>query len=341
MKFIFLSLFLLASISCEKENTFAYLNDPPTQDYDNNEYALSELVKDKKIDVLWVIDNSGSMQSIQNNIVKNSKIFMDNFTNLEYLEWKMGLISTDKSEQPYLGFDAAVPFDYNIDPQIAVGQFQNAVNSLGVNGDAYEYIFHNIDRMITPIGTDYTHFFRPDAHLVVIMVTDEEEQSAQRINSTKYEALTFYNAVRGIKDNTRVVRFYGAFDFQDMQDCTNYVKYKGSPLEKIIVESGGIAMSACVDDFGTRLAEISKDITSILGLPSLLLKKRPVIESIKVIYKDQELPGGASEDQGVWYYDRYYNTINFYNLEFAKGSLKDAMIKVEFDVDDGVNRDEQ
>src|SRR5690606_9309229 len=106
---------------------------------------------DGNIDILWVIDNSGSMQSIQNNIIANAKIFMEQFILEKHINWKMGIASTDKSEAPYLGFDnsfdrSLVDFNDPLSIDDTVSKFQDAVRELGVNGDAYELVFYNVLR---------------------------------------------------------------------------------------------------------------------------------------------------------------------------------------------------
>jgi hypothetical protein len=298
------------------------------------------LANDKKIDILWVIDNSGSMGGIQSDIVRNSALFMESFKNHKFLEWKMGLMSTDKNQAPFLGFNINAPFNFK--SPSPVNTFERAVDSLKTNGSASEYVFHNVYRAM--VGQpDLNHFFREGAHLAVIMVTDEEEQS-DGINRTRYEPLALLNALRGLKASDRIVRFYGAFDFKDLPSCTGgfgAAEYTGSPLEKIINESGGLATSACVNDFGTGLAEIGNDIVSLLKTPSILLKERPIIETINVLFNGVALKGGPETSGGKWYYSKYYNSINFYSLDFAGGDLQEADITIDFDIDDGVDRENE
>ena len=345
MKFILLSLLTLSIFSCE-EGEYVYLDSPPLQGQFSETFNILSLVKDKKIDILWVIDNSGSMSSIQSNIVKNTALFMQAFQANTHIEWKMGLISTDKNDGPYLGFNQAIPFDYTSpDP---VSTFQSAVSSLGTMGAGSEYTFYNIDRMITtPLSSgqeDFTHFFRSDAHLVVIMVSDEKEQS-YNLDSTKYLAANFYNHLRGLKDQEKVLRFYGAFDFSDMQGCSGTGwgtdKYIGSAFEEIIDQSAGFAISACTRSFGTELAKVGDDIVSLLKTPSIPLNARPKVETLEIIFKGERLKGGPRTTGGIWNYDREFSTINFYNLDFAGGDLKEADIEVRFEIDDGVDREEQ
>ena len=329
----------LSLSSCQKDDNYVYYSDPPRQGLEDNEYDVRTL-RDAKVDILFVIDNSGSMGSIQSNIVKNSALFMRNFLLNNDMKWKMGIISTDKDDAPYLGFNT--PFDKQFADSTTPGDvvitFQNAVNRLGVFGDASEYVFYNTHRMIEDVA--YKSFFRPEAHLVVIMVTDEDEQSEKKFGG-QYEAYSFLNVLRLFKPGDKIIRFYGAFRFEDLQACgIASDKYKGSPFETVIEETAGMHMSACTHDFGTQLSEIGKDILSIVDSPKMILKERPVLGSIRVYYDGVLLKPGKRSDGGLWYYSERYNTINFYHLNFMP-SRDDSKIRITYDVEDGVDRDER
>ena len=347
MKFFCLILLLL-TVSCVKETKYNYYSDKlAPQEVDKRVYPLSLLESDKNIDVLIVIDNSGSMNSIQQNVIKNAKIFLEQFAKQPYINWKIGLISTDKSEAPYLGFDT--PFDYSLidyrDPTSfnrTVKEFQDAVSEFGTNGDPSEYVFYNIKRTLdlysgkTPARPS---FLRSDSHLVVIMITDEDEQSKNDFGA-EYDAPKFYSTMSKYIPSNKILRFYGALSRIDLQGCGSSgdnEPYKGSQFESIINLSQGFNISACLNDFGSELAKIGKDIASLVGLPSLLLKQRPKPETLKVYYKDQLLPSGSREEGGVWFYEESTNTVNFYTMEFVKDPKNDYF-KIDFDVNDGYSR---
>lgn len=343
MNKLLILLLLLSFISCKQKNGFddyLHQNNPAAQERANNGHPLATLNVEGEIDILWVIDNSGSMQTIQNNVIANSKIFMEQFVKQKYIKWKMGLISTDKRDRPRIGFDVA--FDSTLvdhsDPTSldqVVNQFQNAVSGLGTDGSASEYTFYNILRLIQEYDAKIP-FIRSNAHLAIIMVTDEVEQSNEF--GSQYQALTFLNTIRAYVNPQRQIRFYGAFDFKDLKDCNSSWgdSYAGSAFEEIITETGGFHISACVSDFGNKLVEVGKDIASLAGRPSLLLKDRPKVETLKVYYENKLLPPGKQEDGGFWFYEEEFNTINFYTLEFVD-DVENASFRVKYDIDDGID----
>jgi hypothetical protein len=333
MKVVLIFLSMLA-ISCNQDANFLHYDNPPPQRESKKTYSIKAIQNDTKVDILWVVDNSYSMDPIQQNIVNNAGLFMQEFLSHKYLNWKMGLISTDDSEDPFLGFN--IVFDHTSIDQVAT--FQTAVNSLGVNGSASEHVFYNVIRMMR----DYSYFFRNNSNVAVIMVSDEKEHS-ESDHGSAYSALNALQTIRTYINPKRKLRFYGALKASDLQNCPpnpgwDYGPYAGSPYEEMVTATKGFTISACVTDFGQKLAEIGKDIVKLVESPKVLLDERPVMESIKVFYKDKELPSGDQTSGGYWYYDDYYNSINFYDLSFSTDFDNDDIL-IEFDIDDGIDRD--
>lgn len=343
----FLLIVLLMLSSCKPQTQYAYYTNIPKLETDKRIYPLSLLESDKNIDILFVIDNSGSMLSTQQNVIKNSKIFMEQFAKQPYINWKIGMVSTDKAENPYIGFDRS--FDWTLidsrDPTSfdrTVKEFQDAVARLGTDGDPSEYIFYNVKRALDSYDgrtPSRPRFLRSDSHLVVIMVTDEKEQSGEDFGED-YFAPEFFGIMQKYIASNKILRFYGALNRKDLPGCSDpgdQEPYKGSQYEKIIDLSNGFHISSCLPDFGSELARVGKDIASLVGLPSLLLKQRPKPETLRVYYKDKLLSPGPKELGGIWYYDDITNTINFYTMDFVE-DIKNDYFKIDFDVDDGIDR---
>lgn len=170
------------------------------------------------------------------------------------------------------------------------------------------------------------------------MISDEKEQSKEDFGKD-YEVPNFVKTMSNYISSTKILRFYGALSRRDLAGCTtsgDYETYAGSPYEAIINMTNGFNISACVA-FGNDLARIGKDIASLVGLPSLLLKQRPVADTIKIFYKGKQLSPGSKDSGGVWFYEESTNTINFYTMEFVEDPRND-FFKIEFDIDDGHSR---
>jgi len=318
--------------ACGKNTDYVYHDNPPPIRISKKSYPVVEL-NDNKVDVLWVVDNSGSMMDIQQDIVTNADLFMSKFIQEKYLNWKMGLMSTDKGEDPYLGFSTEFSRDFPTPNPVTT--FGSAVNRLGTNGSASEYLFYNVHRAM--FNANLNTFFRPKAHLAVILVTDEEEQSEDDFGS-QYSALSLLSYLRANMATDSILRFYGAFNYKDLQDCSQWQpEYAGSPLETIITATGGMVKSACDPSFGIGLAAIGKDIVNFSQSPFITLNERPVTSTLVVSYKGKVFQGGPEHEGGHWYYNEYFNKIFFYNLDFIP-SGDPADMEVTFDIYDGIPR---
>ena len=343
--FLKYTIILVTFLSCNEDTQYLYHEVLPLEQRDNRQYPLSLLQVNNSIDVVLVVDNSGSMSSIQESVKKNAKLFFEQFSKEAYVDWKVGVISTDKTEEPYLGFkksfdSSLVDIEDSSSFDRVIAEFQSAINDLGTSGSVTELTFYSLKRMLDRFNSSPTNTFqRGNSHLVVIMISDEEEQSAQR-EGDRYEAINFLNTMTNYVDSSKKLRFYGAIKHKDLKDCQSFgsgPSWKGSEFEKIITASEGFVVSACVENFGNELAKIGKDITTLIGLPSLLLRRRPKVETLQVFYEEKLLRAGPKEEGGLWFYEEISNTIIFYHLDFVK-DLKRDRFRIEFDVDDGVNR---
>ena len=344
-------LFITSSCFKSKDSSYLMFEEPYVRPYiepieeDSRIYPLESFLDIAKIDILFVVDNSGSMQSIQDNVAKNSGTFMREFALNSSIDWKMGVVSTDMNEDPYLGFQTS--FDSSLiiknDPVTfgrVVEKFSSSIDSLGTSGSATEYVFYNaVNHFNKWNGSTYNSFLRDKAHLVVIMITDEKEQSGEL--GQQYNVSSILNNLEQRVTSGATLRFYGALNFDDLTGCSgidfNKDLYAGSPFEEIIEQTSGFVISACINDFGTQLARIGEDIANLIRVPRLTLKNLPVIKTIVVKYKGEVLKPGRLESGGVWYYDYNTNTINFYTVDFVEDLVNDHL-EITFDVRDGVGR---
>jgi hypothetical protein len=77
----------LALSACSKTTTFSLLADS------QNFQQAAETVNNK-IDILWVVDNSGSMDSLQANLNRNFSSFINNFQSKGF-DFQLGVTTTD------------------------------------------------------------------------------------------------------------------------------------------------------------------------------------------------------------------------------------------------------
>lgn len=286
---------------------------------------IKELAGNPNVDIIWVIDNSGSMGEEQQDVIKNTAQFVDRFTIRPYIRWKLGILSSDvyNLKKDQTGFDLGKEMTWNVAD--SVKRFKDGVGRLSTGGSATERFF---DPVVEALST-YPDFLSPNSLLVVIFVTDAIEQSQMSAKEFLQELYAFRNPDQ--------IRVYGVLGNEDL-GCTNGEgegPYKGLKFEEVINTTKGKVFPICSKDFGDNLVTIADDIVKLLQNPRILLKKRPMVNTIRVFYKDQELKGGPQEDGGVWTYDYEMNAIIFYTMDFAPED--DAQVEVVYDEDNGWN----
>lgn len=315
MKWLGVVLGFLAVAGCGRQADFLYhLQDVPPRVLESV-HKLKELQGETKVDILWVIDNSGSMGSYQNDLATNADVFITDFVSKGGLEWKMGVLSSSTNEEPFVGFTPATLLTYQTPDAVKI--FQDTVKRLGTFGDVIEKFFAPVQQHLTK----YPAFVRNQATLAIIFLTDAAEQS-------RIPASTFLNFLKGVKGDLRRVVSYGVFASVDFgcrftDEQWNYV---GSPYEEVIKATKGKVYKLCDTDFGKNLADLGKDLVERIKRPFVQLVERPVISAIRVLYQGEELPGGPADSGGLWIYDFDLNRVVFHNLDFAPGDNEEVTI---------------
>lgn len=325
----------VALLGCH-DNDLLYYYTPQAEPQVQITKSLSEIIRGGSLDIVWVIDNSGSMNTYQQEVIKNTDLFMNEFTKISGIDWKMGLLSSDSDsytrKNPYIGFKPNEPLNSTMPNAIKL--FKAAVNSLGVFGSGTETFFQPVVTLLT----QYPSFVSSlKSQLAVIFVTDAKEQS-----ETSYTPQYFLDFLKGIKKgDLSKVTVYGAFAADDFGCDSEEGKwdYAGSPYEKVITATKGKAVKLCDYQFGKALATIGNDLAQKVTRYRIPIAARPRLGTIKVSYHDKPLQGGAQDKGGIWYYDYDMSSIVFYNLDFldANSSADTENVDVSYTADSGID----
>ena len=316
---IFAISFLGLILGCDKPTNFNYL--VPDTVVVRKEVSIKQLIGTNQLDILWVIDNSGSMRDHQQNVIRNMNKFITALTNSSTLDWKSGLISTALVDAPYGGFVAGDEWYYN-DPN--VGQkMVNAVSRLGTGGDATERTFGPVLQALQR----YPNFLRQGGALAIIVISDAPEQS-------QMPADQFVQALSNFKGGLAGVYFYGFLNPRDWcQPTDDTWTWMGSPFQQVNTMVKGKFYKLCDPDFAANLADLGKNLGEQVSKSRIYLTSVPRLDTIRVYYKNQELPGGPKAMGGQWMYRVDLNAIEFHDLSFAPGP--NETVRLSFEVDDG------
>ena len=187
----------------------------------------------KKVDLLFVIDGSGSMADEQSNLVAAFPDFINTMqTELDETEgYNVGVVRTDANDISCVSGRYGVLVTRNLaaesslmdcDPYASGGRYMNQDDNLaekfacaalvGTGGDGDEKPMQALGAALTPPNTDAGEcnegFLRDDALLVVVIITDEEddhETEAEACNMTPQDGSAgepdqWYDTVVGVKD---------------------------------------------------------------------------------------------------------------------------------------------
>ncbi len=280
-----------------------------------------------EVDVLWVIDTSGSMSKRQSEVAKQIPIFLDGL-NATGLDYQIGVTTMDMSGSGVKGRLIAQAGT----PLVLKRQTPNLTNILmgrvqaGENGSPVE---RGREAMLAALALSEPDkanagFLRPKSLLNVIFVTDEEDESDSSVNYVA--ALDAIRPALPLGDRSWVAHFIGVAP----NDATCRTAEWGfsSPGTRYISlanQSGGAAESICDADFRRALTNVRSRVLEMLT--EFPLDRKPVESSIKVVVDGANV---IMDSSNGWSYRAQTNSIRFHGSAIPKAG---ARILVTFDPD--------
>ena len=239
------------------------------------------------LDVLWVIDNSGSMNPFQQNLSTNIGSFMAAFiaTGADY---HMAVITTDD------------PIFYNIISNSSINPELELANQVvtGVNGSGMEKGIEMAYRSLsTGMAAPGGAFFRTEAKLVVIFVSDEPDHS--------HLWTTYINFFDALKPSGKFLPYGVIGDVPDgcFYNGSGWQRHAQSGLGywDLINHYGGSWFSICATDWGVQLQQLANEVTNQRSFP--LDEPDPIEDTIEV-----RVNGQLTTE---WQYDSSDNAVVF------------------------------
>lgn len=301
---------------------------------------------DTKIDVLFVVDNSGSMAPAQANLVANFNAFISSFVTKGY-DFRIGVITTDVWRANY-GWGAAyarLKDGYGANQANHTGVFVITpatpnVQSVfltnatpGITGDGDERTFQSFKiALSSSLNSD---FRRPNAFLAIINVSDEDDFShdgSGDINENYNNAgihtiasyVSYLDTLTGTSGSTRRYSFSSIHVLDN--PClaqSNSAANIGIRYSQLVAATNGVEGSICAPNFSTELDKIQQKILVLAN--QFFLPREPVPESIQVIVNGVIIPEDANTG---WTYNASSNSIVF---SFSAVPPQGASIIVNYD----------
>tara|TARA_R110000851_G_scaffold315887_1_gene478678 strand:+ start:2139 stop:3722 length:1584 start_codon:yes stop_codon:yes gene_type:complete len=256
------------------------------------------------LDIVFVIDNSGSMSIFQQHLSSQMTAFMNVFLT-SGADFHMGFITTDRT---YLECSNGTCWIDNsfIKP---VDWAQGIISQIGTNGSAFEKgvemalgFLHNQD--YDQGGAQGTSFWRDDATLVIIYVSDEPDYSTGGW-------VAYTSSFDSIKPDIDKVRHFGVIGDAPSGCSYNTGFYNrniafGSGYWDMTQRYNGDWYSICSTNWGNQMQSLANTVT--VRSTFVLGEDDPIEDSIIV-----NVNGQHSTD---WTYDLNSNAVIF-NEGFA------------------------
>lgn len=289
----------------------------PKPPYEPVEIEEAYILKfEPKVDILFVVDDSGSMGSHQRNLSTNLGLFTSAMEKNEFLDYHIGVVSTSTDKPQLAGALQGNPKFVTRETSGGLQALASSIVALGTNGDYIERMFDPVYLALGPTSEAINPgFLRAEAFLVIIFVTDAEDQSDLISGFRAYDALLRSKG----GDESRVLG-YGVLAYptlfgdrcskdgsedplkneQFMSFFSNALNSRVSnntpppiPGSKAILSN---IFSLCDPDFGQKLANIGEDIRYRVS-QRIPLPRLPVRGTVKLKYGTQYV------DPKWWKYD--------------------------------------
>jgi hypothetical protein len=295
----------------------------------------------QSVDILFVLDNSGSMQEEQENLARNISDFIRGAQQFQN-DYQIGVVTTDVDSPDQSGKLQGNPRIMRRGPNVEQ-QFEQ-VSQVGTNGSGTEEGLEAAKRALSnPLAFDTGNachadadcvmpdtcvegvcggynrgFIRAAAALVVIFLSDEEDQSPSPLNFY----VDFFKNIKGFRNEALFQAFaiVGAENGQAAAcQSPNGDAEAGQRYAELAQRTHGDVYSICDDNFGASLRSIGQ---SAFGLPVQFFLTRPAVAAtVQVTVNGQAVPG-------QWMYDQASNSIVFDAQHVPQAG---AHIRVEYD----------
>jgi hypothetical protein len=275
------------------------------------------------VDVLWVVDNSGSMEEEQRALRDNFGSFMQYFTD-SGMDYHVGVVSTDMDngqERGKLIVDSSRTsryIDSSLGADAALESFADRA-LLGINGSGTE---RGKDAALTALTTERyatnDGFYRDDASLSIVVISDERDYSDVSVNE-------FVNWIRTLKTDEDYTVSFSSIVGPDRDTCGTAAE-RGTGYLEVTSQVGGITWPICTDDWSEVLTELGLRAAGLKQ--EFFLSRLPVEATLSVSVKE---PDGTETPYAVdtdWTYSRARNSITF--SDFTPTPL--SVVRMEYEL---------
>lgn len=308
-----LTLFLL--VGCSNEVEFKVP--------ESSQNFAQEVKYNRKVDILFVIDNSLSMELVQKQLADQIPYMFDSLQSLN-MDIHIATTSTTMNShfenvgrligEPKYITSGTPNFLEELKKKIFIGQ----------DGSTIEEGLSAMATVLseTYLATEGKGFLRDDSFLNIIVLSNEDDSSPEAWNVYA----DFLDKLRpNHEDGSKswAMNFFGVLSLQDSCSSSDWgYKYPGTKYMQLVDYSGGYKGSLCSTDLYKSVSSIKARIIQILT--DYHLDRLPTVDSIRVFVNGNEV---LKNNENGWSYIAERNLVRFNGTAVPKA---DDGIRVDF-----------
>jgi hypothetical protein len=234
------------------------------------------------VDILWVIDTSGSMYRYDAELMAGIEAML---SALPESGWRLAMMSNDPGAASIEAQFPLVPGDDIVDAEIMYQSMGRGGREEGFDA-SYEYLMNNVYAQT---------WLRYDAALLVVFVSDEEEQSDDHFPTVD----GFISWYQGLRSGSAYLSSIVNLDPSESL-CNTNAYNNGDRYIEATNHFAGQIVDICAEDWSAGVIDAA---TRLEPYEYIELTYEPIEESIRVF-----INGALNYD---WYYSSTDNTIYF------------------------------
>lgn len=237
----------------------------------------------KSVDILIVIDNSGSMEYEQKSMASRTSKFLDVLQGLDY---QIAITTTDPRNIT-LGDGRFVPIkggtsgqyviDSNMDKTKAQTLLSNTLQRPETGSGDEQAIYATtrvVERAMSDSGSIYGKFFRPGAQFAVLVISDEDESE----NGTKNDPTNLLNLLKTSFNGNKSFSWHSIITRPGDKACLNTNGYSyGYRYAAFSDLTGGVIGDVCATDYSAQVQGVAEGVRNTLK--TITLTCTPIVDS--------------------------------------------------------------
>lgn len=244
------------------------------------------------IDIIWVIDRSGSMNQHQTRLLNGIDAMM---TALPATNWRLVIISADEAYASAEQLFPLLPGDTFTDAEDMYNAVGNGQREEGFDA-VHEYMTNN---------SYASTWMRNDAALLVVFVSDEEDQSSNFSSATDF--IHWYSLTRDYVFLASIVNLDPSVSL-----CNSAAINVGDRYMDATNLLSGTIVDICSEDWTPGVSEAAVEMEPKTEIE---LTHLPIEETVRVFVE------GLLYDSAHWYYEPSTNTVIFTEVDANSGEL--------------------